>query len=340
MDCAPFMTHNHDHHDRYAHERANDHGGHDHSHHGGHDHSQHGGHGHVDAPASFGKAFAIGIALNAGFVVLEVVYGLLGNSVALLADAGHNMSDVLGLGVAWSAAVLSKRAPTQRFTYGLGGTSILAALFNAVFLLVVIGGLSWEAIGQFWNPQPAAGKTMMIVAAVGILINGVCAWLFASGRKGDLNIRGAFMHMAADALVSVGVVIAGLVILLTGWLWLDPAASLIINAIIIWGTWGLLRDSVTMSLNAVPSRLEAREVGEFLSAATGVQGIHDLHIWSMSTTETALTAHLVMPGGHPGNSCLVDLSGKLKERFGIGHATFQVETDPQMACPLNSDQVV
>ena len=300
----------------------------------------HGGHGHVHAPASFGRAFAIGIALNAGFVVLEVVYGLLGNSVALLADAGHNMSDVLGLGVAWSAAVLSKRAPTQRFTYGLGGTSILAALFNAAFLLVVIGGLSWEAIGRFWNPQPVAGKTVMIVAGVGILINGVCAWLFASGRKGDLNIRGAFMHMAADALVSVGVVIAGLVILLTGWLWLDPAVSLIINAIIIWGTWGLLRDSVTMSLNAVPSGLESQDVGALLSAAAGVQGIHDLHIWSMSTTETALTAHLLMPGGHPGDSFLVDLCTMLRERFGISHATLQVETDPNTACPLEPDHVV
>ena len=274
---------------------------HAHDHQDGHDHD-HGGHGHVHAPASFGKAFAIGIALNAGFVVLEVVFGLLSNSVALLADAGHNMSDVLRLGVAWLAAVLARRAPTQRFTYGLGGTSILAALFNAAFLLVVIGGLSWEAIGRFWNPQPVAGKTVMIVAAVGILINGGCAWLFASGRKGDLNIRGAFMHMAADAPVSVGVVIAGLVILLTGWLWLDPAVSLIINAIIIWGTWSLLRDSVTMSLNAVPSGLESQDVGAFLSAAAGVQGIHDLHIWSMSTTETALTAHLVMPGGYPGDS--------------------------------------
>ena len=322
------MAHAHDRRD--ARDQDHDHGGRD----------DHGGHGHVHAPASFGKAFAIGIALNAGFVVLEVVYGLLGNSVALLADAGHNMSDVLGLGVAWSAAVLSRRAPTHRFTYGLGGTSILAALLNAAFLLVVIGGLSWEAIGRFWNPRPVAGMTVMIVAAVGILINGVCAWLFASGRKGDLNIRGAFMHMAADALVSVGVVIAGLVILLTGWLWLDPAASLIINAIIIWGTWGLLRDSVTMSLNAVPSGLESRDVAAFLSAAAGVQGIHDLHIWSMSTTETALTAHLVMPGGHPGNSFLVDLCGKLRERFGIGHATFQVETDPHTACPLEPDQVV
>ena len=313
--------------------------GHDHNH-AGHGQDEHNHGGHVHAPASFGRAFAIGIALNAGFVVLEIVYGVLSNSVALLADAGHNMSDVLGLGVAWTAAVLSKRAPTQRFTYGLGGTSILAALFNAAFLLVIIGGLSWEAIGRFWSPQPVAGKTVMIVAAVGILINGVCAWLFASGRKGDLNIRGAFTHMAADALVSVGVVIAGLMILLTGWLWLDPAVSLIINAIIIWGTWGLLHDSVTMSLNAVPSGLQSQEVGAFLSAATGVQGIHDLHIWSMSTAEIALTAHLVMPGGHPGDSFLVDLCEKLNERFGIGHATLQVETDPLTACPLEPDHVV
>ncbi len=269
-----------------------------------------------------------------------MVYGLLSNSVALLADAGHNVSDVLGLAVAWSAAVLSKRAPTQRFTYGLGGTSILAALFNASFLLVVIGGLSWEAILRFWNPQPVAGKTVMIVAGAGILINGVCAWLFASGRKGDLNVRGAFAHMAADALVSVGVVIAGLAIVLTGWLWLDPAVSLIINAIIVWGTWGLLRDSVTMSLAAVPSGLKSDEVRALLSAADGVEQIHDLHIWSMSTTETALTAHLVMPGGHPGDAFLVELCTKLKQRFGIGHATFQVETDPQMACPLEPDQVV
>jgi cobalt-zinc-cadmium efflux system protein len=325
------MVHAHEHHEGHDHDHARrDHNGPD----------RHGGHGHVHAPVSFGKAFAIGIALNAGFVVLEVVYGLLGNSVALLADAGHNMSDVLGLAIAWSAALLARRAPTQRFTYGLGGTSILAALFNAAFLLVVIGGLSWEAIGRFWNPQPVGGKTVMIVAAAGILINGVCAWLFASGRKGDLNIRGAFTHMAADALVSVGVVIAGLVILLTGWLWLDPAVSLIINAIIVWGTWGLLRDGVTMSLSAVPSGLDSQEIGAFLSAATGVEEIHDLHIWSMSTTETALTVHLVMPGGHPGDAFLVDLCAKLKRRFGIGHATFQVETDPQAACPLEPDQVV
>ena len=270
----------------YAHDRQ---GGHDHNS-ARHDHDHDGldldplaGRGHVTAPENFGKAFAIGIALNAGFVILEAVYGVLGNSVALLADAGHNMSDVLGLGVAWSAAVLSQRAPTRRFTYGLGGTSILAALFNAAFLLVIVGGLSWEAIGRFRGPQPVAAKTVMIVAGTGILINGLCAWLFASGRKGDLNIRGAFMHMAADALVSVGVVIAGLAILLTGWLWLDPAASLIINAVIIWGTWSLLRDGVAMSLSAVPSGLESQKVAAFLSEAGGVQEVHDLHIWSMST---------------------------------------------------------
>jgi cobalt-zinc-cadmium efflux system protein len=324
------MSHDDARHGRHEHDHAHDHG----------DHGRSGGHGHVHAPASFGKAFAIGIALNAGFVVLEVVYGLLSNSVALLADAGHNMSDVLGLAVAWAAAVVLKRAPTQRFTYGLGGTSILAALFNASFLLVIVGGLSWEAIGRFWDPQPIAGKTVMIVAAIGIVINGVGAWLFASGREGDLNIRGAFAHMAADALVSAGVVVAALVIALTGWIWLDPAVSLIINAIIIWGTWGLLRDSVTMSLAAVPARLESQKVGAFLSAATGVQEIHDLHIWSMSTTETALTAHLVMPGGHPGDSFLVDLCEQVRERFRIGHATFQVETDPRTACPLEPDHII
>jgi cobalt-zinc-cadmium efflux system protein len=237
----------------------------DHDHDG---HGHHAGHGHVNAPENFRKAFAIGITLNASFVILEVVYGLLGNSVALLADAGHNMSDVLGLGVAWTAAALAKRAPTRRFTYGLGGTSILAALLNAAFLLVIIGGLSWEAIGRFRDPQPVAAKTVMIVAGAGILINGLCAWLFASGRKGDLNIRGAFMHMAADALVSVGVVIAGLVILLTGWLWLDPAASLIINAVIIWGTWSLLRDSLAMSLSAVPSGLESQKVAAAMTPAS------------------------------------------------------------------------
>jgi cobalt-zinc-cadmium efflux system protein len=315
--------HNHDHHD----------------HHDGHDH-EHGPGGHSHAPASFGRAFAIGIALNAGFVVLEVVFGLLGHSVALLADAGHNLSDVLGLLVAWVASILVRRAPTLRFTYGLGGSSILAALFNAVFLLVVIGGLSWEAIGRLFHPQPVAGGTVMIVAAGGIVINGVCAWLFASGREGDINIRGAFMHMAADAIVSLGVVVAGLVILVTGWLWLDPVVSLMINAIIVWGTWSLLRDSMVMSLNAVPPGIDAAEVGAILASQPGVQAIHDLHIWGMSTTETALTVHLVMPKGHPGDAFLIELCQTLKTRNRIGHATFQIETDPHNSCALAPAHVI
>ena len=297
-------------------------------------------HGHMHAPANFGAAFAVGIALNAGFVVLEVVFGIAGHSVALLADAGHNSSDALGLVVAWLATVLARRAPTARFTYGLGGSSILAALFNAVFLLVVVGGLSWEAIGRLFHPGPVAGKTVMIVAAAGIVINGICAWLFASGRKYDLNIRGAFMHMAADALVSAGVVVAGLIILLTGWLWLDPLVSLAINAIIVWGTWTLLRDSTAMSLSAVPPGIESERVERFLAARPGVASVHDLHIWAMSTTETALTVHLVMPAGHPGDAFIAELCRNLRERFAIGHATVQVETDEASACPLAPAHVV
>jgi cobalt-zinc-cadmium efflux system protein len=304
---------------------ADDHKDHDHQ---GHEHGEHAhahGLGHVHAPAKFDKAFAIGVALNTAFVVIEVVYGILGHSVALLADAGHNFSDALGLGVAWAAVVLAKRKPTSRFTYGLGGTSILAALFNGVFLLVVTGGLAWEAAQRFYDPQPVAGKTVMIVAACGIVLNGFCAWLFASGRKGDLNVRGAFMHMAADALVSIGVVIAGLVILLTGWQWLDPVMSLVINAVIVWGTWGLLTGSLTMSLNAVPECVDLVKVREFLIAMPGVKAVHDLHVWSLSTTDVALTCHLVTPDGHPGDDVLHHAAVELKEDFGIGHATFQTE---------------
>ena len=295
--------------------------------HAGHDHDPHHAHGlgHVHAPANFGKAFAIGVAINAAFVVLEVVYGIIGHSVALLADAGHNLSDALGLGVAWAAVILARRRPTSRFTYGLGGTSILAALFNAVFLLVVTGGLTWEAIQRFHAPQEVAGKTVMIVAACGIVLNGVCAWLFASGRKGDLNIKGAFMHMAADALVSLGVVAAGLVILLTGWQWLDPLVSLVINAVIVWGTWSLLTGSLTMALNAVPPNVDLVEVRKFLLGLRGVSGVHDLHVWCLSTTEIALTCHLVTPNGHPGDDMLIQVAQELNEHFGISHATLQPE---------------
>jgi cobalt-zinc-cadmium efflux system protein len=254
---------------------SHDHDGHSHDH-DDHDHGHaHARGGHVHAPASFGRAFAIGITLNLGFVIVEALYGLMSNSVALLADAGHNLGDVLGLGVAWLASVLATRAPTARFTYGMRGSSILAALFNAVFLLVIIGGLSWEALRRLGSPEPVAGKTMMAVAAIGILVNGVTAWLFASGRKDDLNLRGAFVHMASDALVSVGVVAAGLLILLTGWLVIDPMVSLVINGVIVWGTWGLLRDSVEMSMAAAPAEIDPAAVRKFLASRTGVAAVHD-----------------------------------------------------------------
>ncbi len=316
---------------------SHDHSGHSHD----HDHSTHGhGHAHAHAPASFGKAFAIGIALNLAFVVIEAVYGLISNSVSLLADAGHNLGDVLGLGVAWLASVLARRAPTERFTYGMRGSSILAALFNAVFLLVTVGALSWEAIRRIGSPEPVAGKTMMAVAAIGILVNAITAWLFASGRKEDLNLKGAFLHMASDAFVSVGVVAAGLLILLTGWVWIDPVVSLAINAIIVWGTWGLLSNSVGMSMAAVPPQIDPVAVRSFLTAQEGVIDVHDLHIWPMSTTENALTCHLVMPQGHPGDAFLHQLCNDLAERFKINHTTVQIEVDPQMACALAPDEVV
>lgn len=308
---------------------------HGHDHHDGHSHA---GHGH--APASFGTAFAIGIGLNLAFVVVEAGYGIASNSMALLADAGHNLSDVLGLAVAWTASVLVTRPPNKKYTYGLRGSSILAALFNAVFLLVAVGAIAWEAIQRLAHPEPVAGKTVMAVAAVGIIVNGITAWLFASGAKGDINLRGAFLHMAADAAVSAGVVLAGLVILFTGWQWLDPMVSLGIVAVIVWGTWGLLRDSLSMSLAAVPPGLESKAVQDYLEALPGVASLHDLHIWSMSTTETALTAHLVMPGGHPGDTFLIETCHSLAQRFNIGHATLQVETSPDVVCALAPEHVV
>src|SRR5215468_5478254 len=288
-------------------------------------HHDHGTQGHSHAPKSFGLAFALGTALNAGFVVVEAVFGFLSNSTALLADAGHNLSDVFGLLVAWAAAALSRRAPTTRFTYGLGSTSILAALLNSVFLLVGVGAIAWEAVLRFAHPQPVAGLTVIVVAAIGIVINGATALMFASGRKGDINIRGAFLHMAADAAVSAGVVIAGAVIVLTGWLWIDPAVSLAICVVIMWSTWGLFKDSIRMSLDAVPPGLAIAEVRRFLAALPGVTALHDLHVWPMSTTETALTCHLVMPGGHPGDAFLMQTAHDLRDRFDIGHVTLQIE---------------
>jgi cobalt-zinc-cadmium efflux system protein len=294
---------------------------------------------HAHAPANFGAAFAIGIALNTAYVLIEVGFGLASNSLALLADAGHNLSDVLGLIVSWAAMVLSQRAPSTRFTYGLRGSSILAALFNASFLLLTFGAIAWEAVQRLLQPQPVVAGTVMIVAAVGIAVNGATAWLFASGRKGDLNIRGAFLHMASDAAVSAGVVVAGLVILVTAWVWIDPIISLIVTVVVVWETWGLLRDSLAMSMSAVPSAIDPGAVRAFLSKRAGVSDVHDLHIWPMSTTEVAMTAHLVIPGGHPGDVALFVIANELREHFGIGHVTLQVETGAAV-CPLAPDYVV
>ncbi|MCM8731490.1 cation diffusion facilitator family transporter [Hephaestia sp. GCM10023244] len=292
-----------------------------------HDHAHDHVHGH-HPPASFDRAFAIGIALNIGFVAIEAGYGFAVDSVALLADAGHNLSDVLGLALAWGGATLAKTPPSKRFTYGLRGSSILAALGNAVLLLVALGAIVLEAVQRIGDPPVIAGLTVSIVAGVGIVVNGATAWLFARGRKGDINIRGAFLHMVADAAISAGVVIAGLVIWHTGIGWIDPVVSLAIAAVIFWQTWGLLRESVEMSLAAVPRGVDYDAVGAALGALPGVAATHDLHIWSMSTTETVLTAHLVMPGGHPGDAFLAHAQAMLHERFGIARTTFQIEVDP------------
>jgi cobalt-zinc-cadmium efflux system protein len=321
------MNERHDHADRgHAHEG--------HAHHG-HAHHGHVHHGHAHgAPASFGRAFAIGIALNLTFVAVEAGFGFFGNSVALLADAGHNLSDVLALVAAWTASILARRAPTPRFTYGLSKSSILAALFNAVLLLVAIGGIAWEAIRRLAHPEPVAGGLVMIVAGIGIVINSATAMLFASGRKGDLNIRGAYLHMVADAAVSAGVVVAGLLIMLTGRLWLDPVVSLVIMVLIAWGTWRLLEESLSLSLAAVPTGIDAAAVKAKLARLPGVAGLHDLHIWPVSTTETALTCHLLMPAGHPGDAFLERTSAAMKSQFGIGHVTIQIETSEASACRL------
>jgi cobalt-zinc-cadmium efflux system protein len=315
----------------------------DHDHQHGHQHGQHAhghGAGHGHAPKDFGLAFAAGTALNLGFVVVEVVYGLLANSIALVADAGHNMGDVLGLVMAWVATILARRSPSSTHTYGLRRGTILAALANAVLLLVTIGGIFIEGIRRLIHPGEVESVTIMVVAAIGIVVNGVTAWLFASGRKGDINLRAAFMHMAGDALVSVGVVVAGAVILLTGWGWLDPLVSLVIAGVILVGTWGLLRESVGMSLDAVPAGINSADVSAFLQQQPGVAEIHDLHIWPMSTTETALTCHCLMPAGHPGDQFLVELARELQRRFAIGHATIQVEVSVEIACALEPDHVV
>lgn len=297
---------------------------------GHHDHDHH-SHG----PADFGRAFAIGTVLNLGFVLVEGAAGFLTDSVALLADAGHNLSDVLGLLVAWGGAELAKRPVSKRFTYGLRGSSILAALTNSVLLLVAVGAIGWEAIQRFADPPAIQGDMVVIVAAIGIVVNLGTALLFARGRKGDINIRGAYLHMAADAAVSAGVVIGGGLILLTGAGWIDPAISLAIVVVILWSAWGLARESLTLVLQAVPEGIDAEAVEQALAELPGVARVHDLHIWPMSTTEAALTAHLVMPGGHPGDAFLIELQHRLAHDFRIDHTTVQIELGEGAECRMH-----
>jgi cobalt-zinc-cadmium efflux system protein len=307
------MAHDH-HHEQHRHGHAHDHAGHSH------------------APDSFGWAFAVGASLNVVFVAAELVFGYAANSLALISDAVHNFSDVIALLLAWGAAWLAQKRPTQQHTYGYRRASILAALFNAGLLLVAVGGIIVEAINRLQEPAPVAGWTVVAVAALGIAINGGTALLFMRGRHGDLNIRGAYLHMAADAGVSFGVVIAALVIMLTGWLWVDPAISLVIAVVVLASGWGLARDSVNLALDGVPRGIELSDVRDYLDALDGVSEVHDLHVWAMSTNETALTAHLVRPDGTD-DAFLHQVCEELSQRFNIHHATLQIESSGEV-CKL------
>ncbi|MFG1240839.1 cation diffusion facilitator family transporter [Xanthobacter sp. V7C-4] len=313
---------------------------HDHDHddhdHGGHSHSDH-GHSHA-VPDSL-RAFAMGAGLNFGFVIVEVIFGLYAGSLALLADAGHNLSDVLGLLLAWGAAWLSRRAPTRLRTYGYGRSSILAALANAMILLLGTGGIILEAISRLSQPEPVETGIVMVVALVGVAVNMGTALMFMAGRKGDLNVRGAFIHMVADGAISLGVVAAAGVIALTGWLWLDPLVSLVIAVAIIAGTWGLLRDSVNLAMDKVPTGIDPERVEAFLATRPGVSEVHDLHIWGLSTTSVALSAHLVRPGAELDDDFLSETCAELRARFGIAHPVLQVE-EGRMACALAPRDVV
>ena len=285
--------------------------------------SQH--HGHSHAPRNFTGAFIVGIALNIAFVLIEGIYGWKINSLALLADAGHNLSDVAGLVLAWIAAMAGRLRPDHRHTYGWQRASILAAFINAVLLLVAMGALAWEAIQRLQTPATTEGMTIIVVAAIGVVINGVTAMLFISGSKQDLNIRGAFLHMAADALVSLGVVGAGLLYLWQGWGWLDPVVSLIIAVVIVIGTWSLLKQSVYLLFDGVPQSIDLAALDQWLCSLEGVEAVHDLHVWAISTYDNALTAHLVMPAGHPGDAFYKEVAKGLHDRFGISHPTLQIE---------------
>ena len=300
-----------------------------------HPHDRH-GHTHEHAPADFGRAFAIGIVLNTAFVAVEATAGLIYGSMALVADAGHNLSDVLALALAWGASVAARRPASGRFTYGYKSSTILAALANALLLATAIGAIGFETVHRLMNPSEPQGFAMMVVAGIGIGINALTAMLFVKGQD-DINIRGAYLHMATDALVSLGVVVAGLGIVLSGLAWIDPLVSLVILAVIAWGTWGLARDSLAMGLLAAPARIDLADVKRHLASFEGVTAVHDLHVWPMSTTEVALTAHLVMPGRPAQDSFLRESTASLEGRFGVGHATIQVESGEEPCQPCGAD---
>lgn len=322
------MQGHHTHHQPKADAKAHDHG-HEHSpdHDCGTDHPHDKkNHGHAHGPMNYDRVFAIGIALNVSYALIEVVAGFWLNSLALVADAGHNLSDVLGLLLAWLAVWLSRRKPSARHSYGLGRSSILAALANALLLLVAIVVIVWESALRFSHPQAIAAAPVVWIATIGIVVNAFTAWLFMRGSKTDLNVRGAYLHMMADAAVSAGVVVSALLMAATGWLWLDPVTSLMIAAVIAWGSWKLLVDSLQLSLDAVPPHINAEAVRRYLASEPCVEDLHDLHIWALSTEAVALTAHVVCPAGHPGDAWLARVCEELHEKHGIDHATIQVET--------------
>ena len=287
--------------------------------------NRHAEHHHHHAPPDYNRAFAVGVALNVGFVIVEAVFGFVSGSLALLTDASHNLGDVIGLLLAWGAATLAKRRPSPRRTYGYSRATILASLYSGLLLMGAVGAIGWEAINRLMTPVVPAGITIMVVAGIGVVINTVTALFFFSGRDRDLNIRGAYLHMAADAAVSLGVVISGALIWQFGWAIIDPMVSLLIAVVILLSTWGLLRDSLNLAVDAVPRGVDPEAVRRYLGGLPGVEALHDLHIWPMSTTDTALTAHLVMQPGPPDNRFLQDTAEALEQRFGIHHATLQIE---------------
>ena len=297
-------------------------------------------HSHDHTPKDFGRTFAVTTGLNVALVIGQAIFGVLANSLALIADAGHNLSDVMGLLLAWGAFAIAGWRPSARYTYRLHGASILAALGNALLLLVAVGAISWEAIHRFSAPQEVASGTVILMAALGVIVNGASAWLLSRGSQSDLNMRGAFLHMLADAGVSLAVIVAALGIQFTGWQWLDSAVSLVISAVILVGTWNLLRESLKLSLNAAPRDVDLAAVRRYLEGLPEVAAIHDLHVWAMSTSETVLTCHLVTPDGHPGDEFLQRVAGDLHHKFGIGHSTVQIELTDSGGCALASAEAV